>query len=49
MNDEICGTCKFNTYDKEYKKFYCDNEDSDTYGASNNYDDECEEWEGKDE
>ena len=30
MIEEICGTCKFNLYDKEDERFYCDNEDSDT-------------------
>lgn len=43
--EEICGTCKFNLYDKEDKKFYCDNNDSDTYATPNSYDDGCENWE----
>lgn len=48
MIEEICGTCKFNFYDKEDKRFYCDNEDSDTYGTPNDYEDGCENWEDKD-
>ena len=34
---------------KMKKRFYCDNEDSDTYATPNNYDDGCENWENKED
>ena len=46
---EVCGTCKYNKYNSYEQSYYCGNEDSDYYGIDTAYDDECEEWEDKDE
>ena len=45
---EVCGTCRWNRYDRESKDFYCGNKDGDNHGASTAYDDSCRDWEEKD-
>ncbi len=41
-----CGSCKYNKRDWDHSEdFYCENEESENYGASTFYDDTCSEWE----
>ena len=48
MNEkECCGTC---AYHKPFAgEFGCDNEESEAYGLETQFDDYCEEYEGKEE
>lgn len=42
---ECCGTCEHNSYDNG--EFTCGNPDSEVYGLSIQYGDNCEDWEEK--
>lgn len=45
-----CGSCKYNKRDWDHSEdFYCENEESENYGASTFYDDTCNEWEKKEQ
>lgn len=45
--EERCSNCLYNKYDRELKRFYCDNKGSDYYDTTTEYNDSCELWEGK--
>lgn len=45
--DEICATCKYNTYDYDEGEFVCSCEDSEMYGIYTFVDDGCECFEDK--
>lgn len=52
MSEEkkCCGTCYWHKPAWEtghLSGYHCNNEDSEGYGLSTMYDDECEEWESK--
>lgn len=44
---ERCSNCVYNCYDRELKRFYCDNSSSDRYDDTTEYNDSCEFWEEK--
>lgn len=44
---ERCSNCAYNCYDRELKRFYCDNPSSDRYDDTTEYNDSCEFWEEK--
>lgn len=44
---EVCGTCRWNRYDRDSGDFYCGCDRSENEGASTFYDDRCDEWEEK--
>lgn len=48
--EKCCGNCRFHRTGKDAGKnsdFYCNNEDSEGYGLPTDYEDCCEEWEGR--
>ena len=45
--EEVCGTCKHCKIDKQ--RFRCCNEESFYNGEVCNFDDECDEWEEKEQ
>ena len=49
MSKQVCGMCKYNSYDKQDSSFYCGNEDSWYYGCMTAYNDTCEEYTDKEE
>lgn len=42
-----CGTCKYHGYEHTSKGWVCENEESDYFSDWTEYEDGCEEWEGK--
>ena len=49
IKEERCSNCLYNKYDRELKRFYCDNKRSDYYDTTTEYNDSCELWEGKEQ
>lgn len=49
MSEQVCGMCKYNSYDRQDSSFYCGNEDSWYYGCMTAYSDTCEEYTDKEE
>lgn len=49
FREKTCGNCLYNRRDRESinEDFYCSNEESDYFGFSTEYTDECEEWQQK--
>ena len=47
IENECCGTCKWNTYDSEYDCFYCSNDESEYTYYETAYNDVCADWERK--
>ena len=49
MDKKQCNTCKYNCCEAVGGrfKFYCGNENSEMAGSLTDYDDTCDEWEGK--
>ena len=54
MKEQICGTCKYNKAwyhgfkeGKAQFTYTCNNSRSDICGLDTAYDDECDDWEGK--
>lgn len=45
--DEQCGKCAYNIYDKKEKCYICNNRASENYGLMTYYDDTCEDFEGR--
>ena len=45
--EKVCGTCKWNQFDRMCNEFVCDNPDSEGYGCQTMYWDSCEGWESK--
>ncbi len=46
--EEMCGKCSYNTYDKKKEKCYvCSNKESENYGLMTYYDETCEKFEGR--
>lgn len=46
-DEDMCGECEFNYYDKKEGCFVCNNWESDNYGLRTSYDDVCEEFSKK--
>ena len=46
-NDKCCGTCKYNRYDDIGDGCVCVNDRSEYYADWIEYDDSCDEWEGR--
>lgn len=45
--ERCCGTCKWHWYVNIYEDFVCTNIDSEYCADWTDYDDYCEDWEGK--
>ena len=46
--EKVCGTCKWNQFDRACSEFVCDNPESEGYGCQTMYSDYCEDgWESK--
>lgn len=45
--DRCCGTCKWHLYENIDEGFVCTNIDSEYCADWTDYDDTCEDWEGK--
>lgn len=45
--EERCGNCRYNKRDRELKRYYCNNQFSDYYDSTTEYNDSCEYWEEK--
>lgn len=46
-DEEICGKCKYHRYDIAFEEWYCANKQSENWAEITQYDDECEDWEGR--
>lgn len=46
-NDKCCGTCKYHRYDDIGDDWVCVNDQSEYYADWIEYDDSCDEWEGR--
>ncbi|MCD8209051.1 MAG: hypothetical protein LUD72_14025 [Bacteroidales bacterium] len=45
--DKCCGTCKYHRFNKNDDEWVCLCPDSYYFGDYTEYDDKCEDWEGK--
>lgn len=45
-DEDKCGECAYNHYDKKEKCWVCGNPESENYGLMTAYDDSCEEFTG---
>jgi len=45
--EKVCGTCRWNQFDRMCSEFVCDNPESEGYGCQTMYCDSCEGWESK--
>ena len=45
--EKVCGTCKYNSYDRMVNEWVCDCEESECYGVGTMYSDFCGDWEQK--
>lgn len=45
--EEQCGKCAYNTYDKKERCYVCSNKESENYGLMTYYDETCEDFEGE--
>ena len=47
LKEERCSNCFYNKYDGLLKRYYCNNDNSDLYDSTTEYNDSCEKWERK--
>lgn len=45
--ENICGECRYNSYNQDIGDYVCDNTYSENYGMDTLYDDSCEDFEEK--
>ena len=45
--NEVCGTCKYHCHANLDNDWVCENEDSEYYADWTEYNDSCEDWEGR--
>ena len=49
QSEEVCGGCKYASYDKDSKEFWCLCENGPEYLEEHRWSDTCDTWEAKDE
>ena len=47
IKEERCSNCRYNKFDLELDRFYCNNSSSEMYDSTTEYNDSCEHWEEK--